>query len=114
MFADKIEEVESIIDKLPECSPQHQPLEKLLVIWEVYDTLEEQCERLLKQRQHQIQAVERSPHVFSEQHALNEYLYGELETSYPVLTGLAATVERINSNQTVQAASETADRPRTC
>lgn len=79
----------------------------------MYDTLEEQCERLLEQRQHQIQAAERSPHVFSELHALNEYLYGELENSYPVLTSLAAAVERLNSNRTGHAASKTTARPRT-
>lgn len=104
--ADELTEIEPVIDKLPECAPQRQPLEKLLVIWEVYDTLEERCAQLLEDRQRQLGRTDRSIGLVGEKHALNVYLYRELGTSFPILSALASTLEQIDSNRNVEKLSE--------
>ena len=106
-FAEELADVEEVLAKLPACSAQNQPLEKLLVIWEVYDTLLEQCERLLERRQQQIRAAERSVRIFGKKHARNEFLYSELETRYPVLSAIATTCKRIDSKRKGEHSSKT-------
>lgn len=108
--ADELAEIEATIDKLPECTPKRQPLEKLLVVWEVYDTLEERCAQLLEGRQRQLEGTDRSIRRIGEKHALNDYLYGELDTSFPILSALASTLERIDANRNGEKPSEFAKR----
>ena len=98
-YAEELAEVAESLEKLPLFSPQEQQLETLLVVWEVYDKLLEQCERLLERRQQQIRAAERSPSIFGEKHARNEFLYYELDTRYPVLSAIASTCEEIESRR---------------
>jgi hypothetical protein len=98
--AAEVADIRSRVEELPECSPRLYPLEELLDIWDVYTTLEQQCERLLDERQQQLRGAEWSGRPVGKQHVRNEYLYGDLETSYPVLSILAETVERINENRT--------------
>lgn len=104
--ANELTEIEAVIDKLPECAPQRQPLEKLLVIWEVYDTLEERCAQLLEDRQRQLDRADRSIGLVGEKHALNDYLYRELGPSFPILSALASTLEQIDSNRNGEKLSE--------
>lgn len=113
-FSEELAKIESIVERLPVCSPQQQRLEELLTVWEQYGSLEKWCEWLLERRQKQLRNAERSIRIFDDLHALNNYLYSELETPYPVLAALAETVERLDSNRTSRAASESTDRPRTC
>lgn len=47
-------------------------------------------------------------------HALNDHLYGGLESSYPVLAALAETLTRIDLNQSGQASPEAAKWPKAC
>lgn len=101
-YAEELSDIEEALEKLPACSAQEQHLEKLLVVWEVYDTLLEQCERLLERRQQQIREAERSLSIFGKKHARNEFLYSELDTRYPVLSAIAATCERIESKRNGQ------------
>lgn len=109
-FADELADIESWIDRLPEYSPQEQCLEELLEVWEEYNVLKDRCERLIEHRQEQIKAAERSVRIFGDQHALNEYLYGEMDTSYPVLSATADSVERIKANREGANLSELLDR----
>lgn len=111
--ADELADIDSSLKKLPKCSPRQQLLEDLLDIWKQYNTLEERCNRLLERRQQQIRDARRSVRLFGDQHALNDYLYGGLETSYPVLTATLTMVKRINSNQTGRELSETMYRQKT-
>lgn len=106
-FSEELTDVEEALAKLPPCSAQEQPLEQLLVVWEIYDSLLERCEQLLKQRQQQIREAERSVRIFGELHARNEFLYSGLETRYPVLSDIAATCERINSKRNGEQSSQT-------
>lgn len=108
---DELSDIEATLEELPECSPRRYPLEELLTIWEKYDALERRCERLLKLRQRQIHDAERNLRTFGEEHALNEYLYGDLDTPYPVLSAIAETVKRIDSNRTGSTSSGCRYRP---
>lgn len=98
-FAEELRDINSTIDGLPECSPRQQPLEELLVIWEVYDDLKRRCDRLLERRQRQLREGSRSGPDLSERHALNGYLYGALHTRYPVLSAIAETCQRIDARR---------------
>ena len=109
-FAEELADVVDALANLPMCSPQEQRFEKLLVIWEEYNTLLEQCEQLLTYRQQQIRAAERSVRIHGVKHALNEFLYSELDTRYPVLSAIAATCERIKSKRGGEEAIELPER----
>lgn len=113
-FAQALADIEATLEKLPACSAREQPLEKLLIVWEVCDTLLERCELLLERRQQQIQASDRSYRIFGKNHARNEFLYSELDTQYPVLSAIAATCERIDAKRHGEGAIESPDRSLQC
>lgn len=98
-FKEELSDLEEALEKLPACSPREQSLEKLLVVWEMYDTLLDQCEQLLERRQQEIQAAERNIRIFGKKHARNEFLYGELDTQYPILSAIAATCDQIDARR---------------
>lgn len=97
-FSEERAKIESALETLPECSPQHQSLEEILDLWEQYDILIDRCKELLDRRQGQICGEERTQ-ILNNHHTLNEYLYSELPSSYPVLSALADTLEQINSKR---------------
>lgn len=105
-FAEELADIEETLKKLPVCSAREQPLEKLLVVWEVYDSLLDRCELLLDRRQQQIREAERKRPDLLEKHARNELLYGELDTHYPVLSYIARVIKRIDGNRTGANASK--------
>lgn len=98
-YAEELADVEKVLETLPSCSVQKQHIEELLTVWEVYDTLLEQCERLLERRQQQIREAEHSLSLFGKKHARNEFLYSELDTHYPVLSEIAMICEQIESKR---------------
>lgn len=112
-FAEELDDIKSSIEALPECSPQQQLLEDLIGVWEQYETLENRCKRLLEHRQNQIRDASRSAQIFGDHHALHDYLYEDLETSYPVLVAIAGMIEQIDSNRTGREWSEMIDRQKT-
>lgn len=113
-FDEELTEVEAVINRLPPCSPRNQHIEKLLVIWEVYETLAERCEELLERRQQQIQDAERFDKILSKKHARNDYLYQELDTRYPVLSAITTTIERIDSKRNGEEPPESPDGALQC
>lgn len=113
-FSKDLLEIEATIERLPPGSPRTQPFEMLLITWEVYDKLANRCEELLERRQRQLQDAERSERTFGEKHVRNEYLYGELDTRYPVLSRIAATIERIESKRNGEEPSDSADEALQC
>lgn len=112
-FADELSDIESTLEELPVCSVQRQSLERLLRVWDQYETLENDCETLLERRQEELRRDDRFTRAVSDRHARNEYLYRELETSYPVLGAIAETIERIDSNRLGEEVMETMDGPKT-
>ena len=109
-FTEELADVEEALKNLPTCSAQEQNIEKFLTVWEGYDTLLEQCERLLERRQQQIREAERSLSIFGKKHARNEFLYSELTTQYPVLSAIAATCDRIDARRNGKESVESPDR----
>lgn len=97
---EELTDIKSSIKKLPKCSLSQQPLEELLEIREQYAALKDRCEQLLLCRQKQMRAADRNVGNLVDFHALNEYLYAELETCYPVLSAATATIELIDSELT--------------
>jgi len=93
---DTVTNARSTIDDLPPCSIESLSFETYIEIWETTETLTEQCERRLQKRQGCIAAIRRNhPSPRNEHHVLNEYLYSDLETSYPALHSLTTTLSRI-------------------
>lgn len=88
-------DVASDVRDLPPCTVRNTSLEELLETWERYDELEARCERLLENRQNELNASSRRVSTHAGEHALCWYLYGGLETTYPVLSAVADVCERI-------------------
>jgi hypothetical protein len=97
-FHEELAELQASAELLPKCSSQQHSFEELIELWDRYDEIVDRCERLLNRRQEQI--GDKEPSCFlADQHALNEYLYSELPTSYPVLSVLADALTQINSKR---------------
>jgi exonuclease VII small subunit len=97
-FREEFAKLQSSAERLPACSSQDHLLEELIDLWDRYDELIERCEKLLDRRQEQLRD-RGSGRFVTDQHALNEYLYNDLPTSYPVLSVLADTLAQINSKR---------------
>lgn len=82
---------------LPDCSLENSTLEELLDTWEAYDQLEADCQRVIARRQRQLGEPTHGISVRSEDHALCQYLYEDLETTYPVLATVADICEQIDA-----------------
>lgn len=59
--------------------------------WERYDALVDRCEHLMQERQSHIANRWEGDGPEDPTHDLNEYLYAELDTTYPVLSALVRT-----------------------
>lgn len=110
IFAEELADINNVLERLPACSARELHLEKLLTVWEMYDTLLDRCEVLLEYRQQQIRDAVRSPRLFGEKHARNQFLYSDLNTLYPVLSAIAATCDRIAASRNGEPHGESADR----
>lgn len=93
--ATELPEIRASVAVLPDCTLRETNLEGLLDTWEAYDDLEAACERLIAQRQQQLDDPSRYVTVRGEEHALCRYLYADLETTYPVLSAVASVCEQI-------------------
>lgn len=113
-YAEELADIEVTLQNLPVCSAHKHPFEKLIVVWEVYDMLQERCEQLLERRQQQLWEAERNVGVLREQHARNVFLYSELETQYPVLAAIATMCDRIDSKRNGEHATEAPERTLEC
>lgn len=92
-------DIRSEIRELPECSSRRHTVEDVLDIWKAYDTLEQRCNDLLEERQQHIYRVGQDTEGDESKYILNEYLYHDLETPYPVLSAIAAACETIDSRK---------------
>ncbi len=95
----RLTSIRTAIAELPECAPGHVALEQLCVAWDAYEDLEHECEQLLEQRQRELRDPDRINPAFDRAHANNEYLYGHLDVTYPVLSAIADTIDRIDRNR---------------
>jgi len=85
----EIIDIEQTLKGLPTCSARALPFEKFVETWETCETLTASCERLVEERQSVIADLQETIGPSATVHALNKYLYGGLETTYPVLKSIA-------------------------
>jgi hypothetical protein len=105
-------DIEETLQDLPACSLRSLPFERFVDVWETCEAAVERCDRRSEQRQHHIakrQTKDEYANVGS--HALNTYLYDDLETQFPALHVLAETRRHIDQyrGETTEPASPTRD-----
>lgn len=98
MFAELVD-INTSIEELPEGLLDQNTFEEVLDIWEKYNVLQQRCKQLLEERQQQIHQRAQDAQVDGKEHIVNEYLYQDLGTLYPVLTAIATTCEVIHSRR---------------
>jgi len=92
----ELREFADTVDELPDCTVRHGSMDTLIETWDRYDALDDRCQALLDRRQEQLDAADRALHVPDSAYALNEYVYKHLESQYPVLSAIAAVLDRID------------------
>jgi len=92
---EEIGSIRSEIEQLPDCRLTRGQFEILEESWEAYERLEAHCQDILARRQQLLRSSGRRVHIEGETFALNDYLYRNLETSHPVLSAIAAPLDRI-------------------
>lgn len=86
----ELADIERTLQDTPVPSLRTLSFEEFVETWETCEALTARCERLLEERQSVIADLQAAIGP-STTHALNEYLYGELETTYPALRAIART-----------------------
>ncbi|MFB6070916.1 MAG: hypothetical protein ABEJ76_07810 [Halanaeroarchaeum sp.] len=95
---DATESLAAIRDRIDhlEDAPQREPgFDELAAVHDRLGDLEDRTARLAKRRQRQIQRQTRNSYFNAEELALQEYLYGTLATTYPVLDATVELDDRI-------------------
>jgi DNA repair ATPase RecN len=98
----ELERIRTELKALSESTIEEQHLENLLDKHETYSALERDCVVLLETRQRNSGDSNRGKATKSMSHELNEYLYNDLETQYPILaTGIRA-ISRIREERKIE------------
>lgn len=92
---DEVLDIEQTLEALSACSLRVTPFDELVEVWETCETLGARDDRLLQQRQSTIRKLDDEIGLRDYPHALNQYLYDDLETTYPALHGIARSRERV-------------------
>ena len=89
-------DIKDTLQKLPACTLRCLQFEQFVDVWEACEEAVKQCDRRSEQRQRHIAERQTTDHrANSGTHALNTYLYNDLETLFPALSALAETRHRI-------------------
>lgn len=89
-------DTERLLRELPACSLECLHFERFVDVWETCEEAVERCDQRSEQRQRHIAERRTSDeHANVGAHALNAYLYDDLETRFPALYALAKTRRRI-------------------
>lgn len=92
----EVADIEATLKALPPCSIQRLSFEKYVEVWDICDAQLQRCDRHLQNRQ--VAVTEAQQPVIppgDSAYAFNEYLYHNLETSYPALRAIAETRQSI-------------------
>jgi hypothetical protein len=93
-------EIEDTLQELPTCSLRTLSFERFVDVWETCEAAVERCDRHSEQRQHHIaERQTKDKHTNVGAHALNTYLYDDLETQFPALRSLAETRRHIEQHR---------------
>ncbi|MFO7927642.1 MAG: DUF7260 family protein [Halobacteriota archaeon] len=82
----------------PGCSTHEQPIDRVIDGWRALDGLEANCGSIATERQRYL-FEERPSKPFDDPLLFDAYLYRDLETTHPVLSAVAATIEAIGSKR---------------
>ncbi|MCY4731604.1 hypothetical protein KY092_13680 [Natronomonas gomsonensis] len=110
-------DIDDTLQELPVCSLQCLQFERFVDVWETCEQAVERCDRRSEQRQCHIadrQTTDNRTNIGT--HALNAYLYDDIETRFPALYALAETrrcIEQYRGGVT-RPASHTSDGNRDC
>jgi DNA mismatch repair ATPase MutL len=110
-----LHDIETKLEELPPCTIQHLSFEEYIEVWEICDTLLERCDQLLQKRQVMVtEAKQPADAPENDAHAFNEYLYHNLETSYPAIRAITETrqcIERFRGEEKSGTSFEQRDGP---
>lgn len=103
-----IDAIEEELKRIPRYRAAEASIDTLIETRRRYEELVAECERAIFRRQQQIQ--QRYP---ERDFTLNEYLYEELSTTYPVLSVMTSTLENVSERMEMKDArtNEEADVP---
>jgi len=96
----EISDINKALRQLPPCSRTQLSFDEYATVWAEYDSQLDRCDRLLQDRQVSVREA-RQPNLprNEDSHALNEYLFNKLETTYPALRAIAGTRQHIVDNR---------------
>jgi len=95
-----VQDIDELLLELPVCSLRCLPFERFVDVWETCQDAVERCDQRSEQRQRHIaerQTIDEYANI--EAHALNGYLYDNLEAQFPALHALAKTRRRIEQRR---------------
>lgn len=96
---DSLSSINEATEELTSWLARHRSFDELSHAWESLNRLEQDCTRLLHRRQERLQTGSLSGHTRKNAPSLQEYLYGSLPVSYPVLAEGTALADRIQTAQ---------------
>lgn len=96
---DSLSSMNGATEELTSWLDSHRSFDELSQAWESLHRLEQDCSRLLTHRQERLQTGILSGHSRKNAPSLQEYLYGSLPVSYPVLAEGTALADRIQTAQ---------------
>lgn len=108
-----ITDIERTLQATPACSLQTLPFDEFADVWSTCDALVDRCERLSQERQSAIGDRQDDAGPRGDVHALNEYLYGDMATTYPALHAIARTRQIIERYRRGTEAGRQNDRSQT-
>lgn len=97
--ANDLEAIRERAESVSNRSNEWGEFDEVVVANETCESLKRRCETLLEERQREIRDSGMDRFVDEETHVLNLYLYGDLETEYPVLSAITTTYQQIQSVQ---------------
>lgn len=96
---DSLSSINETTDELTSWFAGYRSFDELMHAWESLHRLEQDCSRVLRRRQERLQTGILSGHTRKNAPSLQEYLYGSLPVSYPVLAEGSALADRIQTAQ---------------
>ncbi len=96
---DALSSINETTEELTSWLAGNRSFDELMHAWESLHRLEQDCSRLLSRRQERLQTGILSGHTRKNAPSLQEYLYGSLPVSYPVLAEGSALADRIQTAQ---------------
>ena len=102
--SNELTDLDDRLRQLSKCSTTRVSIASLIETWGELDHLEDRCENISRQRQQTIH--DRRCRFASRPFDLTEFLYADLDTTYPVLSSVARLLTRIDDRKNGYSFSE--------